>query len=385
MGLFDIVLKHLWRNKSKALFLALGIIIGVTTIVSLYTITISMEKEVSDKFDQIGSNIIIVPKTEELPLAYGGITVSTGGQSEVSLPEEAINRVLSIKNAENIALIAPKLLGVLEIDGVKTLGIGVDFSAELKMKKWWSLEGETPSAYNHVVLGSDAAGRLNKAVGSKIFIGDKELIVTGILQKIGSEEDNGFYLALPLLQELLDKEGKLSFIEISALCYTCPIEDIVDQISKELPEAKVTAILEALEARKAIVDKFTSLARTVSFIVFLIGFLIVANSVLVAVNSRIQEMGILRSLGFKRIDVAGIIVLENMLVSFVGGIIGYFIGTLLAKWLAPLIAQMEVLITWEWRLAITSLILAVAVGILASVLPVLKVVRQSPVHSLRMV
>ncbi|NLT95103.1 MAG: ABC transporter permease, partial [Clostridia bacterium] len=91
MGLFDIVLKHLWRNKSKALFLALGIIIGVTTIVSLYTITISMEKEVSDKFDQIGSNIIIVPKTEELPLAYGGITVSTGGQSEVSLPEEAIN------------------------------------------------------------------------------------------------------------------------------------------------------------------------------------------------------------------------------------------------------------------------------------------------------
>lgn len=385
MGLFDIVLKHLWRNKSKALFLALGIIIGVTTIVTLYTITISMEKEVSDKFDEIGSNMIILPKSESLALTYGGITIQSRAQSEASLPEDSINRIRNIKNEENIAVIAPKLLGAIETDGGKALAIGVDFTAEFMMKKWWELEGEAPTAFNHVILGNDAASALNKSVGSKIFVDDIELVVSGILEKAGSEEDNGLYLSLPLLQELLNKEGILSFIEISALCYTCPIEDIVTQISNKLPEAEVTAVLEAVEARKAIVDKFSTLARTVSLTVFFIGFLIVANSVLVAVSSRTKEIGILRSLGFKKLHVAGIIVLENMLVSLVGGIMGYFFGMFLAKWLTPLIAQMEVLILWEWKLAITSLVIATSVGMLASAIPVIKVVTKNPSQSMKLI
>jgi len=385
MGLFDIVFKHLWRNKSRVLFLLLGIIIGVNTIVTLYTITISMEKEISDKFDRIGSNIVIVPKSENLALTYGGVTIQSGAQAGNDLSEDAIDKIISIKNAENIAVIAPKLLGTLETDGGRALAVGVDFGSEFMIKKWWKLTGERPTAYNHVILGSNAGKILNKSVGSKILVGDIELVVSGILSEIGSEEDNGLYISLPLLQELLEKERALSFIEVSALCYTCPIEDIVTQISDKLPEAKVTAVLEAVEARKAMVDKFSTLARTVSLVVFFIGFLIVANSVLISVNNRTKEIGILRSLGFKKLHIVVIIVCEIMLVSLFGGIMGYFFGTLLAKWLAPLSVQMEVLILWDWKLAIASLLIAVAVGMFASVIPVFRVVEKNPAHSMQLI
>ena len=382
MGLFELSLKHLWRNKNKVIFLLWGIIIGVTTIVTLYTITFSMEKEISDKFDQIGSNMIIFPNSESLSLNYSGVTVQGETQKMVELSEDALDRIMSIKNSENIAVIAPKLLGTLETDGGKALAVGVDFAAEFMMKKWWKLEGKQPAVNNEVILGSNASSILNKKVGSKIVLGDTELVVSGILAEMGSEEDEALYLNLPLLQNLLNKEGSLSLIEVSALCYTCPIEDIVMQITNKLPEAKVTAVLEAVEARKVIVDKFSALARTVAIIVLFIGFLIVTNSFLAAINGRKKEIGILRSLGFKRIHVAIVIIFEGIVVSLFGGITGYLLGTLLAKWLAPLIAQMEVLITWDWKLGLVSLILAITVGIFASIIPVFRAVKQDPADSM---
>lgn len=385
MQLVDLTLKHLWRKKTKALFLLLGIIIGVTTIVTLFVITTSMNEEINNKFDLIGSNMIVVPRSDSLTLSYNGITVNSGTTNTVELPEEAINKIMSIKNRENIAEIAPKLLGTLQTNSGQILAVGVNFDTEFRIKKWWQLDGNKPQASHEVILGSTASKILKKEVGSKISVGNRELVVTGVLKEIGSEEDNVLYVSLPELQNILNKEGKLSFIEVSALCYSCPIEEIVAQISSKLPEAKVTAILEAVESRKAIVDKFSILARTVSLIVLFIGSLILSNTVLLSINERNREIGVFRALGFKKRHIAAIIVLETAIVSILGSLIGYLLGIVLAKWLAPLIAQMEVPILWDWQLGIRSLILTVLVGVMASLLPVYKAVKHDPAHSMRLI
>ncbi|MFZ7103951.1 MAG: ABC transporter permease [Peptococcaceae bacterium] len=378
MHLADIVLRHLWRCKAGILFLLTGIMLGVAAVVALYTLSFAMEEEVGNRFDQIGANIIIVPGSAQPSLTYAGITIPSGTQDRTELSENAAAKIRTITNGENISVIAPKLLGMVETETARVLAVGVDFARELKIKKWWKPEGQVPVRENQVMLGRGLSTRLQKQVGSTINIGNTEMVVTGILNEMGSEEDDVLYLSLPVLQRFLHKEGKLSYLEVSALCYTCPIEDMVGQISAKLPDAKVTAVLEAVEARKAIVDKFSALARVVSAIILIVGALLAGNSLVNAVNGRLEEMGILGAIGFNKKHLITLILLENVVICSGGGILGFVTGTIMAKGLAPIIARMEVAIVWEWRLGAIALLLAVMLGAAAGLFPALRVLKQNP-------
>ena len=79
MTLKDIALLNLRRRKAKAAFLLAGLLIGVTTVVALMTLVETMKEDITDKLDKFGANILIVPKTENLSLTYGGL--SLGGVS----------------------------------------------------------------------------------------------------------------------------------------------------------------------------------------------------------------------------------------------------------------------------------------------------------------
>lgn len=383
MQLTDIAWNNLRRRKSKMLFMLLGMIIGVGTIVALFTITAAMNEEVGNKFDLIGSNIVIVPDVQSSTLSYGGVTIGGTDQEMTEISQDALEKIRSIKNEENIGVIAPKLLGVLETDAGKIPGIGVDFNSELRMKKWWRIQGKEPIKENEVLLGYNAAMQLDKDMGSIITIGNQNLVVAGILEEIGSEEDNALYLDLTLLQSILGKHDKLSLIEVSALCYTCPIEDIVMQISEKVPGTKVSAVLEAVEARKAIVDRFSTLARVVSLIILLIGTLVVMSTVMSSVKERTREIGIFRAIGFRKTHVVSIILLETTIVSVIAGIIGFLLGTVLAKILAPIVARMEVPVLWDGKMGLIAVALAVGIGIISSIIPALSAAKENPADALR--
>ena len=79
MTLKDIALLNLRRRKAKAAFLLAGLLIGVTTVVALMSLVETMREDITDKLDKFGANILIVPKTENLSLTYGGL--SLGGVS----------------------------------------------------------------------------------------------------------------------------------------------------------------------------------------------------------------------------------------------------------------------------------------------------------------
>ena len=75
MKLYNISLNNLRRRKGKVIFLVSGLLIGIATIVTLITITQSMSRDVEERLDRFGANIVMTPKTENLSLSYGGITV----------------------------------------------------------------------------------------------------------------------------------------------------------------------------------------------------------------------------------------------------------------------------------------------------------------------
>lgn len=286
---------------------------------------------------------------------------------------------------ENIATIAPKLLGAMKSGGRDRLVMGVQWENELRMKRWWKIDGKKPARAEELLLGAHAARELNKKPGDEVALGNKKFQVAGVIKELGSQEDAVIFMDLATTQQMLGKKDKLSFLEVSALCSTCPIEEIIRQISEKLPEAKATAIKEVVQARKDFVDRFSNMALAVSGIVLAIGSLVVLITMMSSVNERTREIGIFRAIGFRKSHVIGVILMEAAVVSVIGGLAGYLIGMVTAKFAAPAIAQMDVVIKWEPVIGLAAMGLAVVIGLAASLFPAYQASRQDPVEALRFI
>lgn len=383
MKLHNIAVNNLRRRKAKMAFLVVGMVIGIATIVTLYTITKAMEQEIADKFDQIGSNMTIVPQSDSLSMSYEGVSASDVSGALNLMTMDDVAKILTIKNKENIATVAPKLLESMKVENKSRLVMGVRFPDELRLKKWWKVDGTKPDLANDVLLGSQAARELNKKPGDKLDIQGDQYSVAGVIQETGNQEDSVIFMDLEKLQTVSGKKGSVSFVEVAALCYTCPIEELTRQISEKLPLTKVTAIREAVQARKDFVDRFSQLGISVSVIVLVIGTLVVLVTMMSSVTERTREIGIFRAIGFRKSSIVSIILMEAGIISVLGGFAGYLLGVAAAKVAGPVIAQMEVVISWDYRIGATALMIAILIGLAASFLPALKAARQDPVEALR--
>lgn len=385
MKLHNIAFNNLRRRKAKMAFLVAGMIIGIATIVTLYTITNAMKQEIADKFDQIGANMTVVPQSDDLSRSYEGVSASAAGGTPPLIKISEVDKIHTIKNKDNIAIVAPKLLDTLKVDNQNSLVMGVQFQNELRMKRWWKLQGNKPQRNDDVLLGSEIAKVLNKKPGDKVNIKGQPFRVAGVIQETGNQEDSVVIMDLKQLQTLSGKKDAVSFVEVSALCSTCPIDAITKQISEKLPGTQVSAIREVVQARKDFVDSFAQLAISVSVIILVVGSLVVLITMMSSVNERTREIGIFRAIGFRKSHIMRIIFMEAGILSVLGGLAGYIIGMLAAKAAAPTIAQMEVGISWDYRIGVLALVISVIIGLTASFLPAYRASQQDPVEALRFI
>jgi putative ABC transport system permease protein len=385
MRLSSISVNNLRRRKGKMAFLTIGLLIGIATMVTMFSITEAMKADTERKLDQYGANIVITPKANDLALVYGGIAVSGVSYDVKELNEEDAEKIRTIPNAENISTLAPKLLGASTIDGQQFLLVGVDFKQEMLLKKWWEIEGQEPKISSDIVLGYLAAEKLNKWAGDTIEINGQQFKVAGTIQETGSQEDALVYADLGAVQELLGKPGKLSMIEVSALCSTCPIEDIVMQIGEKLPGAKVSALKQAVKAREQTVEQLGNFSLAISVVVLLVAALIVLTTMMSSVNERTREIGIFRAVGFRKIHVMIIILTEALLVSSFGGLLGWLIGTLASGAVAPHLAQLTIGVQWNPLLGGIAVALAIVVGVGSTIYPAVRASNLDPAEALRFI
>jgi putative ABC transport system permease protein len=385
MKLTDISLNNLRRRKSKMGFLVVGLLIGVATVVTLVSITQAMHTDIQDKIDQFGANIVITPKSDELSLSYGGVTVSNTSFDVKELHSDSAALIRTIDLKANIAAVAPKLIGAVETGGTRVLLVGVVFPEELKIKKWWQIVGQEPSGPDDVLLGYGAAAKLGLMPGGKLSLAGRNLKVAGTLKETGGQEDDLIVADLATTQAILGKPNAISLIEVSALCKACPVEDIVAQIEGVLPDAKISALAQAVKSRQQTVDQLTSFSVAVSAVVLLIGALIVLTTMMSSVNERTREIGIFRAIGFRRIHVARVILTEAFIVSVLGGLLGWVVGMLASVTLGPRVAQLSVPIPLDPVLAAGAVGLSVIVGLGASIYPALRASNLDPAEALRFI
>ena len=383
MRLTDVTLRNLRRRMGRKLLLMLGLSIGVATVVALMAITTTLEADVSANLDEYGANILIVPKADDLSLTYGGVTVASAAYDVGELTVSDLDRIETIKNARNISVVAPKLLGAIPMGDRSVLVAGVRFEDEFTLKQWWDLEGEEPAAPGEALAGLRLAKALRLNPGDDVVIHDRTFRVTGILAENGSQDDDILFIDLGAAQQVMDKPEGVSLVEVSALCTECPIEEMVSQISGVLPQARVTALRQAVTLRMETVGQLSRFAAAVSVVVVVIGALVVLSTMLGAVAERRQEIGLFRALGFRQRHVIRIILSEAALVSLLAGVAGWLLGMSVAIALAPRLVNTSTAVGWNPWLAAGAVAGALFIGSLGSLYPAISAARLDPTTALR--
>jgi len=382
LKLYNISLNNLRRRKGKVIFLVSGLLIGIATIVTLITITQSMSRDVEDRLDRFGANIVMTPRSENLSLSYGGISVGGVNYETVEFLESELTNIRSIKNSQNLGIVAPKVLGPWELDGKRVLLMGADLQTELSLKTWWQFKGMPTGNPDELIVGSESARIFNLDLGQTIKLGKDEFVVSTILHPTGGPEDGIIMGDLHRFQNVLGKPGRVSMVEISAFCRGCPITEITLQIAEKFPNAKVTALKQAVMSKMQSIEMIKSFYGVAVLVIF-IGSLLVFVTMMGSVNERTREIGIFRAIGFRQGHIMQIILLEALVVGLIGGLLGYLIGNGIA-WLAiPFIIQESTLSNLDVTLGGVSLILSVALSLLASLYPAVKASRMDPSSALR--
>ena len=107
MTLKLISIRNLMRRKGKAAFILAGLVIGVATVVGIISYVDATTHDIAHKLEQYGANILIVPRTENLSLTYGGMSMGGVSFELEEIRESELAKLASIRNARNIAAVGP--------------------------------------------------------------------------------------------------------------------------------------------------------------------------------------------------------------------------------------------------------------------------------------
>jgi putative ABC transport system permease protein len=300
------------------------------------------------------------------------------------LTDKDAESVRTIKNRQNISTVAPKLLNVGLINDRKVLIVGVNFEQELRLKKWWSIIGERPKASEEALIGADVKNKLHLGLNQTITINGSTFKATGILEPTGSQDDAIVFIPLEQAQKLFGKPNQLSVIEVAALCYDCPIEEIVRQTSEKIPNAKVTAIKQTIESKMHTVHRFENFSFGISIVVLIVGALIVFTNMTASVNERRREIGVFRAIGFRQSSIMKIILTEAIITSSIAGLLGFFAGYVTSRGVLPFIGiEIASALPFDPIMAMVAWVLAVVVGVVASIYPAYRAARLDPTLALK--
>ena len=235
------------------------------------------------------------------------------------------------------------------------------------------------------MLGRTAAERLGiQEAGALVWLGNQQFSVVGVLDSspLAPELDSMALIGVPIAKELFGHTGNPTMI------YERSDESLVAEVRKLLPgtvspeapnAVKVSRPSDVLAAKNTVDQAFTGLLVGVGSIALLVGGIGVANTMVISVLERRREIGLRRSLGATQRHIREQFLFEAMLLSAYGGVAGTALG-----WIITAIAARAN----GWSLAIPPLVLVagvlvtIAVGAIAGVLPAMRAARTSPTAAL---
>jgi putative ABC transport system permease protein len=335
VNLATIPLRNLRRKLPRTVLSVAVFSLGIASVVALAHLSRVVGDSLERKMTAFGANVLITPRTQNLSVGYGGLTLGDVSFEMRYLPvAETVAAVRAIHMKDNISVVAPKFALLTKVGGVPVGVVGVDFPSERGIKRYWQPRGGFPGGDDGVLAGSAAAAALSLDLGDPVTIEGRTFRVAGVLAPTGAEDDKVIFADITAVQRLAGKENMAHFVEVAALCAGCPIDEITAQIQAALPEASITAMQHVVKQRMAAISFVKHLALSVSAVIMLTACAMIGLSVFSSVNERKNEIGVLRAVGFSQGGVFLLFCLEAVLVGMVAAAVGY-VGGVAAAGIVP--------------------------------------------------
>ncbi len=369
-------------RPTRVILSALGIAIGIATMIAVIGISSSSREELLRQLDRLGTNMLTVSAGQTL---FG---------EEAKLPVDAaamVRRVGPVRTAAATGSVEATVRRTDQIPEAVTGGISVQAATvdllttlEGRVVKgtWLNAATEQRPA---VVLGSKAAERLGiTRTGVQVWMGDRWFTVIGILgpMPLAPEIERSALIGFPAAEKHLGFDGHPTTI------YERSAEESVEAVRAVLPrtvnpenpeEVNVSRPSDALAARAAAAGAFTNLLLGLGGVALLVGGVGVANTMVISVLERRKEIGLRRSLGATRGQVRVQFLAESLLLSALGGIAGSVLGALATIGYALSRDWPPVVPPWAIGGAIGATLL---VGTVAGLYPAMRAARLSPTVAL---
>ena len=392
--------RALQRNKMRSFLTMLGIIIGVGAVIAMLAIGQGAEYSVEQQINALGTNVLIIlPGTQQT----GGVKVGAG--SITTLKEEdaaAIER-----ECPAVALVSPGtrsggqvIAGNLNwATGIE--GTGADY---LEIRKWkveygdFYTDSDIKSAAKVCVLGKTVADNLfpdTSPVDQNIRIRNVPFKVVGVLEKkgqnaMGQDQDDIILAPYTTVARRLSWFPYIRQILVSATSQAnIPVAQ--EQITQLLRMRHKIAPYDAddftirnqadlANAATATTQILTVLLASIASVSLLVGGIGIMNIMLVSVTERTREIGIRMSVGARGRDILTQFLIEALVLSLLGGIIGIILGVAgstllsnLAKW-PTIITAISILLSFGF---------SIAIGIFFGFYPARKAALLNPIDALR--
>jgi putative ABC transport system permease protein len=381
-------------HRLRTLLAALGIAVGIASVILLTSIGQGVRDFVLSEFSQFGTNLIIV-QPGRVTTAGASIGVFGTVRPLTIADAEAVRRVPFVQvtnptsdgNAEVAAAGKRRRLAVY--------GMGPDWPrvGHMNVRIGTFLPREDQHAPRPLaVLGSKAKEELFGAgnpLGQRIEIGGSRFRVIGVMESkgqfLGMDLDDTVYIPVARAQELFNREGLTGFhvnYEPDA-----SVEKVVEGIRRTITARHgrddITIITqgEMLDVLGSVLGVLTFAVAALGSISLLVGGVGILTIMTIAVTERTAEIGLMRALGGKREQILQLFLAEAALLAFFGGAAGLVLGVVVARLLTWLVPALPVSTPWWFALLAEGM--AVSVGLAAGVLPARRAARMEPVDALR--
>ncbi len=381
-------------QRLRSFLTLLGIAVGIASVILLTSIGEGIHRYVLGEFTQFGTNVITVAPGK----------TKTGGAPS-GLPSSA--RPLSLDDAKSlerlpqVVAVTPNVRGNAEVEGNgrtrRTLIYGVNADSRIvfrsTMRSGQFLPDEDPAnARAFVVLGSKLKEELfgaDNPLGQRLRIGGLHFRVVGVMapkgQFLGIDLDDTAFIPAGRAQELFNREG-CDEINLAA-AEGVPAALVAERIRRQLIERHgredftIVTQEEMLKTLASILDVLTLAVGALGGISLLVGGVGIVTIMTIAVSERTSEIGLLVALGASRRTILGLFLGEAVALSALGGALGLALGFGLAQAIHFAVPALPVHTPLSFVLLAEGI--AIAIGLLAGVLPARNAARLDPVAALR--
>lgn len=385
MNIISLALRNLKRHKIRTLLTIAGVALAVAVLFSLLSFQAGYEKELTKEVDNLGIHMLAVPKG--CPYEAASL-IMHGGVFPKYLNETDLT---AVRNVPGVALATPILLHQFVVNGSPHIVYGIESSKMLEIRPYWKVEGRffTDDEKKVMVVGRGLAEKERLKVGQFLPFGPKkeEFEIVGILDKTGGQEDEFHFTPLHEASRVFKKEGKITTIALLADDIS-KIGEVADRI-EEIPDVQVVTMTQITGTIMNIVGSAKILLLSLIVVALVITVVGISNTLLMSVNERTREFGVLKAIGARSTDIAKLVVSETLIVTFIGGVVGVM-GALIGGGIIEQFIRANVpyaptgsLIAVDPRMVFFCICLSIALGLICSIYPAIRSASQSPMDAMR--